>query len=376
MINIPVPLLPESVSEAVISAIRVTQGQVIAKETVIIDLETDKVVLEISAPQAGTVCTVNVSVGDKVKTDDILITLNTAAMAVSAPETPVVVKESVQPVAAAMTPVTSSHQPSLKGPAARRGGIATPQPVEVAPTLGQPTLHASSSDVTRVPMSPLRKTIAKRLLLAQKEAAILTTFNEIDLTTCLDIRKTYKDAFEKKHGIKLGLMSFFTKAASYALKHYPIVNASLEEDTMVYHEAHHIGVAVSSERGLVVPVLRHVERASFADIERTIAQCALRAKEGKLSLADLTGGTFTISNGGVFGSLLSTPILNPPQSGILGLHKTQDRPVVINGQVVIRPMMYVALSYDHRIIDGRDSVGFLVAFKSAMEDFSRLLLDI
>jgi len=375
-------------------------GELVARGENLIDLETDKVTLEISAPESGVLIEIRKQTGQTALSDDVLAVIDTAATAVS-------------PVggAAMAAAAGSPDAPGKTGPAARKlleehgvDAAAVPssradgritrgdvlahveqrakEPVAAAIVAAStaaralPAVPVGVRPEERVPMTRLRKRTAERLLQAQQQAAILTTFNEVNMQAMMDLRARYKDDFEKRHGVKLGFMSFFVRAAVEALKKFPIVNASIDGDDILYHGFFDIGVAVGSERGLVVPVLRQAEQLSMADIERRIRDFGERARDSKLTLEELTGGTFTISNGGIFGSLLSTPILNPPQSAILGMHKIQDRPVAEKGQVVIRPMMYLALSYDHRIIDGREAVQCLDMMRQSLEDPSRLLLQV
>jgi 2-oxoglutarate dehydrogenase E2 component (dihydrolipoamide succinyltransferase) len=407
-LEVKVPQLSESVSEATLVAWRKKPGEAVKRDENLIDIETDKVVLELPAPADGVLVKVLKNDGDSVQSGDVIAVLDTAAVtpAKAAAPSPA---DAVTP-AAALTPAKAGAQsaqsasPSAKKIAAEKGidtaavqgtgrdgrvtkgdvsGTAPAQAAAAAPAPAKaPTpapvmqLPAGARAEQRVPMSRLRQRVAERLVQSQSTAAILTTFNEVNMQPVMDLRNRYKDKFEKQYGVKLGFMSFFVKAAVYALKKYPVVNASIDGTDIVYHGYFDIGVAVGSERGLVVPVIRNADQLSFAQIEQTIADFGRRAKEGKLTIEELTGGTFSISNGGVFGSMLSTPIINPPQSAILGVHATKERPVVENGQIVIRPMNYLALSYDHRIIDGREAVLSLVAMKDALEDPARLILDV
>ncbi len=396
LVEIRVPVLAESVPDATLLAWRKQPGERVERGENLIDLETDKVTLEIAAPDSGVLVEIRMHAGDTALSDDILAVIDTAATATVG----------VAPAAAA-GPVLSPP-PSKLGPAARKlldehgvdaaaipsarndgrvtksdvvnyversaSPAASAQPAPVATAAGARTSGARV--VERVAMTRLRKRTAERLLQAQQQAAILTTFNEVNMQALLELRTRYKDEFEKRHGVKLGFMSFFVKAAVEALKKFPIVNAAIDGDDVLYHGYFDIGVAVGSERGLVVPILRNAEALSFADIERQIRDFGERARDGKLTIEELTGGTFTISNGGIFGSLVSTPILNPPQSAILGMHKIQERPIAEKGQVVIRPMMYLALSYDHRIVDGREAVQCLDTLRLSLEDPGRLLLQV
>lgn len=385
-IEIKVPTLPESVADATIVTWHKKPGDAVQRDENLVDLETDKVVLEIPAPEDGVLEKIIKDVGSVVKANEILGTLKAG----------VATKSAKQEISSTQKTTTT---PDL-GPAARRaaaehdvavdqlkgtgkdGRVTKEDVVAQSQKTSQPektvsiNIPAGERIEKRVPMTRLRARIAERLLAAQHNAAILTTFNEINLKNVMDLRARYKDLFEKKYGVRLGFMSFFAKAAVEALKQFPDVNASIDGNDIVYHGYYDIGIAVSTERGLVVPVLRDVDRMNFADIERNVAEYGRKARDGQITMEDMTGGTFTITNGGVFGSLLATPILNPPQSAILGMHKIEERPIAMNGQVVIQPMMYVALSYDHRIIDGKESVGFLVAIKEFLEQPARLLLDI
>lgn len=412
IIEVKVPLLSESVAEASLLQWKKPVGSAVAVDETLVDVETDKVVLEVPAPAGGVLVELLVADGASVVSGQVIARIDDAAqasatapaVATAAPTVatpapaakPAHTEAVVMPAAArvmAETGITSAQVTGtgrdgriLKGDvlAAQSAQAAAPAPrpaVVAAPALPQvkPALDLSpmaNRPEQRVPMSRLRQRVAERLVQSQSTAAILTTFNEVNMQPVIDMRNRYKDKFEKEHGVKLGFMSFFVKAAVAALKRYPVVNASVDGNDIVYHGYFDIGVAVGSPRGLVVPVLRNVDTMGFADIEKTIADFGKRAGEGKLSIEELTGGTFSISNGGVFGSMLSTPIINPPQSAILGVHATKDRPVVENGQIVIRPMNYLALSYDHRIIDGREAVLALVAMKEALEDPARLLLEV
>lgn len=393
-LEIRVPQLPESVSDATLVAWRKQPGEAITRDENLADLETDKVVLEVPAPVNGVIKELRVAGGATVKSGDLLAIVEEGAAAPASPP--------VAPAAAPAAPSPAVAKPAAEpklGPAAKRVAeelkvapaalatagkdgraskadviaAATAKPTP-APTPAVPTAPRTARAEQRVPMTRLRQRIAERLIQAQSSAALLTTFNEVDLSAIQQLRARYKDAFEKQHGVKLGFMGFFVKASIEALKKFPVINASVEGSDIVYHEYYDIGVAVSTERGLMVPVLRDADLLDFAGIERAIGSYAQKAREGSIALQDLTGGTFSITNGGVFGSLLSTPIVNAPQSAILGMHKTQERPMVVNGQVVARPMMYVAMTYDHRLIDGREAVQFLVAVKDCLEDPARLLL--
>jgi 2-oxoglutarate dehydrogenase E2 component (dihydrolipoamide succinyltransferase) len=391
-IEVKVPQLPESVADATLVAWRKQPGEAVTRGENLVDLETDKVVLEVPAPASGVLKELKMANGATVTSGQVLATLEEGAVA-AAPAAVPAAKASA-PAAAAQASVVDKS-----GPAARRlieenkldaGKIAATgkdgrvtkadvvqhlsKPAAAAPAVALAPAGARAEQ--RVPMTRLRARIAERLVQAQATAAMLTTFNEVDLTAVNELRSRYKDKFEKAHGVKLGFSSFFIKAAIEALKKFPAVNASIDGNDIVYHEYYDIGVAVSTDRGLMVPVLRNAENLGFAEIESAVSAYAARARDGSITIEELTGGTFTITNGGVFGSLVSTPILNMPQVAILGMHKIQDRPVVVNGQIVIRPMMYLALTYDHRIVDGRDSVQFLVAIKDALEDPARLLLNV
>ncbi len=390
-IEIRVPQLPESVSEATLLGWHKKQGDFVKREENLIDLETDKVVLELPAPDDGALVELVGKEGDIVISGQLIAYIDTdiKPQVTSVP----VMAEVVSPVVNVTPSVARSTKSSIATasvkamPAAIK--IAADSNVDISNTQGtgrggrvlkEDVLGVISGKGSRleerVPMTRLRKRVAERLLESQQTNAILTTFNEVNMQPVMDLRTKYKDIFEKKHGVKLGFMSFFVKAVIQALRQFPVLNASVDGDDIVYHGYFDIGIAVSSPRGLVVPVLRNVENMSIADVEKAIADIGKRAKDGKLDMDDLTGGTFSITNGGTFGSMMSTPIINPPQSAVLGMHAIKDRAVVENGQVVVRPMMYLALSYDHRIIDGREAVLSLVAIKNALEDPSRLLLDI
>ena len=382
-IEIRVPALPESVADATIITWHKKAGDSVTRDETLVDLETDKVVLEVPAPESGVLAEILAQEGATVLANALLGKLNAGAVAA----------QSAKP-ASDDKPVSSAAQTEMHlSPAVRRAvaeGDINVQGIQgsgkggriVKEDLSKTTTAATNAPMAvaglrteeRVPMTRLRAKIAERLVEAQHNAAMLTTFNEINMQPVMDLRNRYKEQFEKTHGVKLGFMSFFTKAVVEALKKFPDVNASIDGQDIIYHGYYDVGIAVSTPRGLVVPIIRNAETLSLADIEKSIAASAAKARDGKLSVEEMTGGTFTITNGGVFGSLMATPIINPPQSGILGMHKIEDRPVAENGQVVIRPMMYVALSYDHRIIDGRESVGFLVAVKQFLEDPARMLL--
>ncbi len=404
LVEVKVPQLSESVSEATLLTWHKKEGEAVARDENLIDIETDKVVLELPSPVDGVLTKIVKGDGTLVVSGELIATIDTDGKATAA-----------APVAAATPAVASAPAPAASSPAvmpaakkiAEEKGLDTAAiagsgrdgrvtkgdvlnagsaPAAAVPAaraaLPQPPAPVSVDAILagrpeqRVPMSRLRARIAERLVQSQSTAAILTTFNEVNMAPVMDMRAKYKDRFEKEHGVKLGFMSFFVKAAVHALKKYPVVNASVDGNDIVYHGYFDIGIAVGSPRGLVVPVLRDCEQLSLADIEKKIAEFGKKAQDGKLTIEELTGGTFSISNGGTFGSMLSTPIINPPQSAILGVHATKDRAVVENGQIVIRPVNYLAMSYDHRIIDGREAVLALVAIKEALEDPARLLLDI
>ncbi|MSP52861.1 MAG: 2-oxoglutarate dehydrogenase complex dihydrolipoyllysine-residue succinyltransferase [Gammaproteobacteria bacterium] len=371
-IEIKVPVLPESVADASIAAWHKKPGEHINEGETLVDLETDKVVLEVPAPASGILESISAPQGTLVKGNQvigILVAGETEAKKEAVGATRRSPSPDVPELSPAVRRMVKEHEvdvSQVKG--SGKSGRVTKD--DVAAVI---TRHGNRVE-ERVPMSRLRTRVAERLLQVQQNSAILTTFNEVNMQPVMELRTKYKDSFEKRHGVKLGFMSFFTAAVVAALKRFPIVNASIDGNDIIYHAYQDIGVAVSTEKGLVVPVLRNVEQMSMADVEKTIRDLSLKARDGKLSLEEMTGGTFTITNGGVFGSLFSTPIINPPQSAILGMHAIKETPVAENGQVVIRPMMYLALSYDHRIIDGKDSVQFLVAVKEALEDPARLLL--
>ena len=417
-VEIKVPALPESVADAQVLTWHKKAGDAVERDEVLVDIETDKVVLEVPAPVSGVLKAIMEDEGATVVADQILGVIAEGASAAS----PTTEKPQAEAAETAESETKSNPQTS---PAVRRliaekgldastivgtgkGGRITkedvlnheasqaqktdkpqadskseakteeePAPIKLAPpTAGSVPLADEERPSRRVPMTRLRARIAERLLYAQQSTAMLTTFNEVDMKPLMDMRKNYKKSFEEKHGVRLGFMSMFVKASAEALKRFPDVNASIDDNDVVYHGFCDIGVAVSSDRGLVVPILRNAELMSLAEIERQVGDYGAKARDGKLSIEDMTGGTFTISNGGVFGSLLSTPILNPPQSAILGMHTIQDRPVVIDGEITIRPMMYLALSYDHRIIDGKGAVTFLKTIKELVEDPAKIMLDI
>ena len=381
IIEVKVPQLSESVSEATLLTWHKQAGETVQEGENLIDVETDKVVLELPAVKSGVLSKIIKGNGEKVGSGEVIAMLDTEAMA-----TPSLLKgeggkgksNAVSPSARKLAHEHEVDAAQLKG--SGKHGLVTREDVlaavEKTPVAAIAPSSSGARVEQRVPMTRIRQRIAERLLQSQQNAAILTTFNEVNMQPVMELRNKYKDAFEKKHGIKLGFSSFFVKAAVYALQRFPLVNASIDGTDIIYHGYFDIGVAIGSERGLVVPIIRDADKLSLADIEKQIADFAARAKDGKLTLEELSGGTFSITNGGVFGSMLSTPIINPPQSAILGIHATKDRPVAENGQVVIRPMNYLALSYDHRIVDGRDAVLFLVAIKEALEFPGRVLLDL
>ena len=393
IVEVNVPVFAESITEGTLLAWHKKIGEAVARDEILVDIETDKVVLEVPAPQAGVLVEIIVNEGDTVTSQQVLAKIDTEAAAVSA------APAQAAPAAEAAAPAAASNaQAGVAMPAAAK--LAAEKGVDVGSIQGSgrdgrvlkedvqnasaaPKAAAPAAPIPvgarpeeRVPMSRLRARVAERLLASQQENAILTTFNEVNMKPIMDLRAKYKEKFEKEHGVKLGFMSFFVKAAVAALKKYPVVNASVDGKDIVYHGYFDIGIAIGSPRGLVVPILRDADQMSIADIEQAIVDYAKKAKDGKIAIEDLIGGTFSITNGGTFGSMMSTPIINPPQSAILGMHATKERAVVENGQVVVRPMMYLALSYDHRIIDGREAVLTLVAIKDALEDPARLLLDL
>jgi 2-oxoglutarate dehydrogenase E2 component (dihydrolipoamide succinyltransferase) len=408
LIEVKVPQLSESVSEATLLAWHKKVGEAVKRDENLIDIETDKVVLELPAPADGVLAKIAKGDGGTVKAGEVIATIDTDGKAAATAAPAVKAAPVPAPAPAPAARPAASGAPAM--PAARKlaeekgldtagiagsgkGGRVTKadvmdQPAKApAAPVAKPSLPRPPSPVSvdqilagrpeqRVAMSRLRARIAERLVQSQSTAAILTTFNEVNMQPVMDLRKKYQERFEKEHGVRLGFMSFFVKAAVHALKKYPIVNASIDGNDIVYHGYFDVGVAVGSPRGLVVPILRDCDQMSFSDVEKKIADFGKRAQDGKLTIEELTGGTFSISNGGVFGSMLSTPIINPPQSAILGVHATRERPVVENGQIVIRPINYLALSYDHRIVDGREAVLSLVAIKEALEDPARLLLDL
>lgn len=398
LIEVKVPQLSESVSEATLVKWHKKEGDAVSRDENLIDIETDKVVLETPAPADGVIIKIVKGDGDTVASGELIAQIDTEAKGAAKAES----KSAAAPAKAESKPAaasTSSSSSSAASPAARkileekgvsadsvsgtgRGGRVTKEDAVAAgssaPARSERTIERDAADrpEERVPMTRLRARIAERLLQSKNENAILTTFNEVNMAPVMELRKKYGERFEKTHGVRLGFMGFFVKAVVAALKKFPIINASVDGNDIIYHGYIDVGIAVGSPRGLVVPIIRDADQMSIADIEKKIAEFGKKAQEGKLSMEELTGGTFSISNGGVFGSMLSTPIINPPQSAILGIHATKDRPVVENGQVVIRPINYLALSYDHRIIDGREAVLGLVTIKEALEDPARLIIDI
>ena len=415
VVEVKVPQLSESVAEATLLQWKKQAGEAVSADEILIEVETDKVVLEVPAPSSGVLAEIVVASGGTVVSDQLIARIDTAGKASSAPAAstgvpataavpaPAVAIHSASPATSApvampaaaklmadhgMTPanvsgsgkdgrITKGDVLAAQAQGARQDSAATSTARPSLPSVAAPAMSSwGERPEQRVPMSRLRARVAERLLQSQATNAILTTFNEVNMAPIMEMRKRFQEKFEKEHGVKLGFMSFFVKAAVAALKKYPVLNASVDGNDIVYHGYFDIGIAVGSPRGLVVPILRNVDQMSFADIEKKIAEFGVKARDGKLSMEELTGGTFSISNGGVFGSMLSTPIINPPQSAILGVHATKDRAVVENGQVVVRPMNYLAMSYDHRIIDGREAVLGLVTMKEALEDPSRLLFDI
>ncbi len=415
IIEVKVPQLSESVAEATMLQWKKKVGESVAADEILIDIETDKVVLEVPAPAAGVLCEIVVADGGTVAAEQLIARIDTdgkvgaaapaaaapaaAAPAVAAPAAAAPVSTSkagvAMPAASKLMADNNLAAGSVSGTgkdgrvtkgdvlSAVAGGvqstasvIPTGAPAKSLPQVAAPSVALGERPEQRVPMTRLRARVAERLLQSQSTNAILTTFNEINMAPVMDMRKRMQERFEKEHGVKLGFMSFFVKAAVHALKKFPVLNASVDGNDIVYHGYFDIGIAVGSPRGLVVPILRNADQMSFADIEKKIAEFGVKARDGKLGLEEMTGGTFSISNGGTFGSMMSTPIINPPQSAILGVHATKDRAMVENGQVVVRPMNYFAMSYDHRIIDGREAVLGLVAMKEALEDPARLLFDI
>jgi 2-oxoglutarate dehydrogenase E2 component (dihydrolipoamide succinyltransferase) len=417
IVEVKVPQLSESVAEATMLQWKKKAGEPVAADEILIEIETDKVVLEVPAPSAGVLAEIVVADGGTVVSDQLIARIDTdgKASAAAPAAAPAAAAPAAAPAPAAAAAPASNAKAGVAMPAAAKlmadnqlaagsvagtgkdgrvtkgdvlaavaGGataapavaIPTGAPTSALPQVSAPGVSLGDRPEQRVPMSRLRARVAERLLQSQSTNAILTTFNEVNMAPVMEMRKRFQDKFEKEHGVKLGFMSFFVKAAVHALKKYPVLNASVDGNDIVYHGYFDIGIAVGSPRGLVVPILRNADQMTFADIEKKIAEFGVKARDGKLGIEDMTGGTFSISNGGVFGSMLSTPIINPPQSAILGVHATKDRAVVENGQVVVRPINYLAMSYDHRIIDGREAVLGLVAMKEALEDPSRLLFDI
>ncbi len=403
IVEVNVPLFAESITEGTLLKWYKKVGESVARDETLVDIETDKVVLEVPAPQAGVLVEIIVQDGETVTTQQLLAKIDTEAAATvatqaapaeiqaasAAPQTAAPASNSqagvAMPAAAKLAAEKGVDVNQIQG-SGRDGRVlkedvlnapAAPKAAApAAPAVQAAALPAGERFEQRVPMSRLRARVAERLLESQAQNAILTTFNEVNMKPVMDLRAKYKDKFEKTYGVKLGFMSFFVKAAVAALKKYPIVNASVDGKDIVYHGYFDIGIAIGSPRGLVVPILRDADQMSIADIERAIADYAAKAKDGKIAIEDLTGGTFSITNGGTFGSMMSTPIINPPQSAILGMHATKERAVVENGEIVVRPMMYLALSYDHRIIDGREAVLTLVTIKELLEDPARLVLDV
>ena len=417
IVEVKVPQLSESVAEATMLQWKKKVGESVAADEILIDIETDKVVLEVPAPAAGVLCEIVVADGGTVAAEQLIAKIDTdgkvgaAAPAASTAPAAASAPAAAAPAAAA---AASSSKAGVAMPAAAKlmadnnlaagsvagtgkdgrvtkgdvlsavaggvqstaGVIPTGAPTKALPQVAAPAVNLGDRPEQRVPMTRLRARVAERLLQSQSTNAILTTFNEINMAPVMDMRKRMQEKFEKEHGVKLGFMSFFVKAAVHALKKFPVLNASVDGNDIVYHGYFDIGIAVGSPRGLVVPILRNADQMSFAEIEKKIAEFGVKARDGKLGIEEMTGGTFSISNGGTFGSMMSTPIINPPQSAILGVHATKDRAMVENGQVVVRPMNYFAMSYDHRIIDGREAVLGLVAMKEALEDPARLLFDI
>ncbi len=416
IVEVKVPQLSESVAEATMLQWKKKVGESVAADEILIDIETDKVVLEVPAPAAGVLCEIVVADGGTVAAEQLIAKIDTDGKVGAVAAAPAAAAPAAAPVAAApaAAAAASSSKAGVAMPAAAKlmadnnlaagsvagtgkdgrvtkgdvlsavaGGvqstaavIPTGAPTKALPQVSAPAVNLGDRPEQRVPMTRLRARVAERLLQSQSTNAILTTFNEINMAPVMDMRKRMQEKFEKEHGVKLGFMSFFVKAAVHALKKFPVLNASVDGNDIVYHGYFDIGIAVGSPRGLVVPILRNADQMSFAEIEKKIAEFGVKARDGKLGIEEMTGGTFSISNGGTFGSMMSTPIINPPQSAILGVHATKDRAMVENGQVVVRPMNYFAMSYDHRIIDGREAVLGLVAMKEALEDPARLLFDI
>lgn len=400
-VELKVPTLGESITEAIIGKWHKQVGDAVAADEPVVELETDKVTIDVQAPSAGALASIAFKAGDRVKIGDVLGHIDPAKQGAKAAAKPAAASAPAAATPAPAAPTTAPEAGPRSTPVARavaadhgvalsgvtgtgaQGRVMKDDVLKAASTPAAAAPQSTTLEVSsgpraeeRVKMTTLRKRVAERLLQAQANAAILTTFNEVDMSAVIALRKTWNERFEKKHGIKLGFMSLFVRAAVEALGAFPAVNASIDGDEVVFHRYYDIGVAVSGKRGLVVPVIRDAEQKSLADLEKSIADFGQRARSDKLTLSDLQGGTFTISNGGIFGSMLSTPILNPPQTGILGMHNIVERPVVRDGQIVIRPMMYLALSYDHRLIDGREAVLFLVRLKECIESPERMLLDV
>jgi 2-oxoglutarate dehydrogenase E2 component (dihydrolipoamide succinyltransferase) len=393
--EIRVPTLGESVSEATVGKWLKKAGDSVKADEVLLELETDKVSIEVPSPASGVLSEITVKEGDTVSPGGLLGMISSSGVATAPaaksaePVKTAPATATAMPAAPAAAKMMADANVSVETGSGKRGQVLKTDVIDAiakgvpapaaAPVHAAPRAASAASDATReerVRMSKLRQTIARRLKEAQTNAAMLTTFNEVDMSAVMDLRNRYKELFEKKHGVKLGFMGFFTKAVTYALREIPAVNAEIDGTDIIYKNFAHVGVAVGTEKGLVVPVVRDADKMTIAEIEKDIGRLGKLARDGQLQLSDMQGGTFTISNGGVYGSLMSTPILNAPQSGILGMHKIQDRPVVVGGQIVIRPMMYLALSYDHRIVDGKEAVTFLVRVKESLEDPERLVLDL
>lgn len=395
--EIKVPVLPESVADATIATWHVKTGEAVSRDQVLVDIETDKVVLEVVAQADGVMGEILHDVGATVTAEEVIGKMSEGGAAPAKADAPKAEAAPAAETTAKGDDADDALSPSVRRLIAEKGldaskvkgtgknGRVTKEDVEkflatapakAAPAAAAPAAVAGDRSQKRVPMTRLRKTIANRLLEAKNSTAMLTTFNEVNMKPIMDLRKQYQDVFEKRHGIRLGFMSFYVKAVTEALKRFPEVNAAIDGDDIVYHNYFDVSIAVSTPRGLVTPVLRDCDKMNLAEIEKAIKELAIKGRDGKLAMDDLTGGNFTITNGGVFGSLMSTPIINPPQSAILGMHKIQDRVMVVDGKMEILPMMYLALSYDHRIIDGKESVGFLVTIKELLEDPTRILLDI
>ncbi len=416
-VDVTVPELAESITEAVVGEWLKKPGEFVEEGEQIVDIETDKVILEVTAPKSGELAVIKKNKNDQVQSNEQLAVIDTAKQAkkTTSPKSETKQADSnvelgnvtqLETAKSVESTVASKTSPAVRKLAAEnnidvkdiqgtgKGGRVTKQDIQAYIEISEPAsaseIDAATEILTipqfdldkitredkRVPMTSLRKSIARRLVDSQKETAMLTTFNEVNMQNIMDLRQRYKESFEESHGVKLGFMSFFIKATVEALKEFPVINAYVENENIVYHDYFDIGIAVSTQRGLIVPVIRNTENLSFAAIEQTINDFALRARENKITIEELTGGTFTITNGGVFGSMMSTPIINPPQSAILGMHSIQARPIAQNGEVIIAPMMYLALSYDHRIIDGKEAVQFLVQIKNIIEDPNRLLLHV